>query len=75
MRSGKCICNFKQVATKCLHTPLSNFEHVHVLVSVLKVTTESARFKPILIHDPNTETGISESALLDKECLNLRLDF
>ena len=36
---------------------------------------ESARLKPILIHDPNTETGISESTLLDKECLNLRLDF
>ena len=33
---------------------------------------ESARLKPILIHDPNTETGISESTLLDKECLNLR---
>ena len=36
---------------------------------------ESARLKPILIHDPNTETGISEMTILDKECLNLRLDF
>jgi hypothetical protein len=36
---------------------------------------QSARLKPILIRDPNTESGISEISLLDKECLHFRLDF
>jgi hypothetical protein len=36
---------------------------------------ESALLKPILIDDQNTETGIFEITLLDKECLHYRLDF
>ena len=35
---------------------------------------QNARLKPILIRYPNTESGISEISLLDKEWLHFRLD-